>query len=68
MNCRAGKPEGNRRLMIACVSLSGRAAGRFRLRPGQGEPLRAALDEQEGRPDQTLARATPVGVLPLTDA
>lgn len=56
------------RFMIACGSLSGRAAGGFRLRPGQGESLCAAFDEQERRPDQTLARATPVGILPLTDA
>lgn len=57
-----------RRFMITCGSLSVRAAGGFCLCPGQSEPLRAALDEQEGRPDQTLARATPVGILPLPDA
>lgn len=43
-------------------------AGGLKLCPGQSEPLSAALNEQEGRPDQTLACATEMGILPLPDA
>lgn len=48
--------------------MSVQTAGGLKLCPSQGESLGAALDEQEGCPDQTLAQATHMGVLPLPAA
>ena len=68
-----GRPagEGERtgsRIKHGCVCVSVRAAGGLELCPSQGESLGAALDEQEGRPDQTLAPAAQMGILPLPAA
>lgn len=43
-------------------------AGGLNLCPRQGESLGASLHEQEGRPDQTLAQAAQMGILPLPAA
>lgn len=51
-----------------CVHVCVQAAGGLKLCPRQGESLGAALYEQEGRPDQTLAQATQMGILPLPAA
>lgn len=68
-----GRPagEGERtgsRIKHGCVCVSVRAAGGLELCPSQGESFGAALDEQEGRPDQTLAPAAQMGILPLPAA
>lgn len=51
-----------------CVRVCVQTAGGLELCPSQGESLGAALDEQEGCPDQTLAQAAQMGILPLPAA
>lgn len=68
-----GKPagEGERTGSIierGCVCVCVQTAGGLELCPRQGESLGAALNEQEGRPDQTLAPAAQMGILPLPAA
>lgn len=68
-----GKPagQGERTGLImecGCVHVSVQTAGGLELCPSQGESLGAALNEPEGRPDQTLAQAAQMGILPLPAA
>lgn len=68
-----GKPAGEGKrtgsiIKCGCVHVCVQAAGRLELCPSQGESLGAALDEQEGCPDQTLAQAAQMGILPLPAA
>lgn len=68
-----GKPagEGERTGSIierGCVHVSVYTAGGLELCPSQGESLGVALNEQKGRPDQTLAQAAQMGILPLPAA
>ncbi len=51
-----------------CVHVCVQTAGGLELCACQGESLGAALHEQEGCPDQTLAQAAQMGILPLPAA
>lgn len=71
--CQLGKPAGAGKKVgfirrCVCVRLCVQTARGLHLCPSQGESLGAALHEQTGRPDQTLAQATQLGILPLPAA
>ncbi|XP_041868916.1 intraflagellar transport protein 122 homolog isoform X2 [Corvus kubaryi] len=50
------------------LQMCSRAARRLRVCPSGGEPCHAPLHEPQGRPDQALAEAAAVAVLPLAAA